>query len=119
MDKYCVWITRWVGYLTHYEGEGKPNYNNDDGRSFPYIHYIAQSIVKQEKDYKTYCEVALTIRGFIWWTPLLILLGSINLLSWYQVAISSTLLAVGWLILSLFERSKARMFFFVSVCKSW
>lgn len=87
---------KWVGYLTHYEGEGKPDYNNDDGRSFPYIHYIAQAIVRQEKDYTTYCEVALTIRGFIWWTPLLILLGSINLLSWYQVAISSTLLAVGF-----------------------
>ena len=36
---------KWVGYLTHYEGEGKHDYDNDDGRSFPYIHYIAQSIV--------------------------------------------------------------------------
>lgn len=87
---------KWVGHLTHYEDEGKHDYNNDDGRSFPYIHYIAQAIVKQEKDYRIYCEVALTIRGFIWWTPLLILLGLINLISWYQVAFSSVALSVGF-----------------------
>lgn len=87
---------KWVGYLTHYEGEGKHDYDNDDGRSFPYIHYIAQSIVKQEKDYKTYCQVALTIRGLFWWLPLLVLLGTIDLISWYQVAFSSIFLAVGF-----------------------
>ena len=87
---------KWVGYLTHYEGEGKHDYDNDDGRSFPYIHYIAQSIVKQENDYKTYCEVALAIRGLFWWLPLLVLLGTIDLISWYQVAFSSIFLAVGF-----------------------
>ena len=87
---------KWVGWLTNYDGVGKPDYNNDDGRSFPYIHYIAQAIVKQEVNYTRYCEVALTIRGFIWWTPLLILLGSIDLISWYQVAFSSIFLAVGF-----------------------
>lgn len=87
---------KWVGWLTNYAGVGKPDYNNDDGRSFPYIHYIAQAIVKQENDYTTYCEIALAIRGLFWWTPLLILLGSIDLISWYQVAISSIFLAVGF-----------------------
>ena len=87
---------KWVGWLTNYDGVGKPDYDNDDGRSFPYIHYIAQAIVKQENDYTTYCEVALAIRGLFWWLPLLVLLGTIDLISWYQVAISSTLLAVGF-----------------------
>ena len=87
---------KWVGWLTNYNGVGKPDYNNDNGRSFPYIHYIAQAIVKQENDYTTYCEVALAIRGLFWWLPLLVLLGTIDLISWYQVAISSTLLAVGF-----------------------
>ena len=87
---------KWVGYLTHYEGEGKHDYNNDDGRSFPYIHYIAQSIIKQEENYKRYCQVALAIRGFIWWTPLLILLGCINLLDWSQVIISSLVLSIAF-----------------------
>ena len=87
---------KWVGYLTHYEGEGKHDYDNDDGRSFPYIHYIAQVIVKQENDYTTYCEIALARRGLFWWLPLLVLLGTIDLISWYQVAISSIFLAVGF-----------------------
>ncbi len=87
---------KWVGWLTNYDGVGKPDYNNDDGRSFPYIHYIAQSIVKQENDYTRYCEVALAIRGLFWWLPLLVLLGTIDLISWYQVAFSSIFLAVGF-----------------------
>ena len=87
---------KWVGYLTHYEGEVKHDYNNDDGRSFPYIHYIAQSIIKQEENYKRYCQVALAVRGFIWWTPLLILLGCINLLDWNQVIISSLVLSIAF-----------------------
>lgn len=87
---------KWVGWLTNYDGVGKPDYNNDDGRSFPYIHYIAQAVVKQENDYTTYCEVALAIRGLFWWLPLLVLLGIIDLISWYQVAFSSIFLAVGF-----------------------
>lgn len=87
---------KWVGHLTDYDGVGKPDYDNDDGRSFPYIHYIAQFIVKQEVNYTRYCEVALTIRGFVWWLPLLVLLGTIDLISWYQVAFSSIFLAVGF-----------------------
>lgn len=87
---------KWVGHLTDYDGVGKPDYDNDDGRSFPYIHYIAQAIVKQENDYTTYCEIALAIRGLFWWLPLLILLVIIDLISWYQVAFSSIFLAVGF-----------------------
>ena len=87
---------KWVGWLTNYNGVGKPDYNNDDGRSFPYIHYIAQAIVKQENDYTTYCEIALAIRGLFWWLPLLVLLGTIDLISWYQAAFSSIFLAVGF-----------------------
>lgn len=87
---------KWVGHLTDYDKVTKPDYDNDDGRSFPYIHYIAQSIVKQENDYTRYCEIALTIRGLFWWLPILVLLGTIDLISWYQVAFSSVFLAVGF-----------------------
>lgn len=85
---------KWVGFLIN--NKSAHDFNNDDGRSFPYIHYLAQTIVKQEKDYKLYCQVALSIRCFILWTPLLLLLGFIDLLSWYLVAISSIILAVGF-----------------------
>lgn len=87
---------KWVGYLVDYEDKHTPEYDNKVGKSFPYIHYLANHIVKETKNYKRYCQVALIIRGFIWWTPLLILLGFVNLLDWYQVAINSILLAIGF-----------------------
>lgn len=85
---------KWVGFLTK---DNQPkDYDNDDGRSFPYIHYMANFFIKEKEDYLNYCRLALSIRGFIWWTPILILLGFIDLLSWYQVAINSIILAVGF-----------------------
>jgi hypothetical protein len=87
---------KWVGYLVDYEDEHTPEYDNKVGKSFPYIHYIADAIVKERENYKLYCQVALVIRGFVWWTPLLILLGSIDLISWYQAVISSIALSVGF-----------------------
>ena len=87
---------KWVGYLVDYENEHTPEYDSKVGKSFPYIHYIADAIIKEKENYKRYCQAALVIRGFIWWTPLLILLGSIDLISWYQVAISSLALSFGF-----------------------
>lgn len=85
---------KWVGFLIN--NKATHDFNNNDGRSFPYIHYLAQAIVKQEVNYKRYCQVALAIRGFIWWTPLLILLAVIDLLDWYQVIINSLVLAIAF-----------------------
>ena len=90
----CFGWGKWVGYLI----DDKPikNYDDLEGRNFPFIHYIANFFIKEKEDYLNYCRLALSIRGFIWWTPILILLGFIDLLSWYQVAINSIILAVGF-----------------------
>lgn len=85
---------KWVGYLT--SDTSKPNYDELEGYNFPYIHKTASLVVNEREDYKSYCEVALAIRGFYWWTPLLIFLGFIDLLSWYQVTLNSIILAVGF-----------------------
>lgn len=87
---------KWVGHLTHYEGEGKHDYTNDDGRSFPYIHYIAQFIVKQEVNYTRYCEVALAIRGLFWWLPLMVMLWLIGLVQVYALIVGLIVLAIGF-----------------------
>lgn len=87
---------KWVGFLVDYEDKHTPEYDSKVGKSFPYIHYLANYIVKEKENYKLYCQVALTIRGFTWWTPLLILLGSIDLMSWYQVVASSIVLSIGF-----------------------
>lgn len=85
---------KWVGYLVSEDGEKE--YWNDNGKSFPFIHQIANYFIKEKEDYLNYCRLALTIRGFIWWTPLLALLGYIDLINWYQVALNSIILAIGF-----------------------
>lgn len=87
---------KWVGHLTDYDNIHKPDYDNDDGRSFPYIHYIAQSIVKQEVNYTRYCEVALAIRGFFWWVLFFTFLYLIGLVSGLSAIFSVVFLAFGF-----------------------
>ena len=67
---------KWVGYITADPGEiANEEYDNSDGRSFPFIHYIANFIIDQKVNYLAYCYVALGIRGIIWWLPLYTVLG--------------------------------------------
>lgn len=67
---------KWIGYITADPGEvAGIEYDNDDGRSFPYIHYIANFIIDQKVNYKVYCYTALGIRGIFWWLPLYTVLG--------------------------------------------
>jgi hypothetical protein len=87
---------KWVGSLCHPENITDEVKNGKCGKSFPYIHYMANYIQNQDKDYKLYCQIALAIRGLIWWTPIMILLGCINLLGWYQVVINSIILSIGF-----------------------
>lgn len=82
---------KWVGAILRRSS----NPAVGDGRSFPYIHYIANSIIKEESDYLNYSRLALVIRGFIWWSPLLILAGVYGL-SWWIVAVNSLLLAIAF-----------------------
>lgn len=80
---------KWVGAILRRSS----NPVDDDGRSFPFIHYIANSIIKEKSDYLNYSRLALAIRGFIWWSPLLIIAGVYGL-SWWIVAANSLLLAI-------------------------
>jgi len=87
---------KWVGHITDYDKTHKPDYDNDDGRSFPYIHYIAQAIVKQEVNYTRYCEVALAIRGFFFWVSFFTFLYLIGLVSGLSAIFSVAFLAFGF-----------------------
>jgi len=89
-----AWGT-WVSYLCYPSNHAK-EYDSKIGRNFPYIHYIANSIISQFKNYKDYCRVALTIRGFIWWTPLVVLFGCINLIDWYMAILDVFILSIGF-----------------------
>jgi len=59
---------KWVGALCYPENKTdlQKEYDDLEGYNFPYIHKIANSIVKERKDFLKYCNVALFIRGLIW-----------------------------------------------------
>lgn len=87
---------KWIGWITDWEKQAKPDYNNDDGRSFPYIHYIANAFIPQEKHYTRYCILALSIRGLFWWLLFISFLCTVNLLPIFIVPVSLFFLAIGF-----------------------
>lgn len=40
----------------------------DDGQSIG-IHQLANAVANQEKDFTKYSQIALVLRGFVWWAP--------------------------------------------------
>lgn len=67
---------KWIGYITADPGEvAGIEYDNDDGRSFPFIHFLANFIIDQKVNYAAYCYTALGIRGIFWWLPVYTTLG--------------------------------------------
>ena len=85
---------KWVGYLVSENGEKE--YLNTNGQKFPYIHQIANYFFKEKENYLIYCKFALTLRGFVWWTPILTLLYCVDLISWYMLIINSIVLSFGF-----------------------
>jgi len=85
---------KWVGYLV--SPNGAIEYENEAGTKFPFIHQTANFFVPQIKNYRRYCQLALSIRGFYWWTPIIILLACIGLINWYVAVLNSIVLAVGF-----------------------
>lgn len=70
----------WVGALTRWETKDEKwlqrQYKDNEGVGFPYIHQIANIIVKEQiegtleeklKQYHKYATLALTLRGIFWW----------------------------------------------------
>ncbi len=96
---------KWVGYLVDYEDEHSPEYASKVGKSFPYIHYIANAIVSERANYKRYCQTALAIRGLVWFAPMYALLGYAGVIDWIEVAVISIVLALGFPIAAYVGRS--------------
>ena len=85
---------KWVGYLT--ADKAPENYDDLEGYNFPYINKTANLIAKERKNYKLYCQVALSLRGFYWWTPLYLFLAYIGLISYIEAIIIGILLGIAF-----------------------
>ena len=59
---------KWVGALCYPNDKTNldKEYKDDEGYKFPFIHYVANFIVNEKKDFFKYCNVALGLRGLLW-----------------------------------------------------
>lgn len=86
---------KWVSYLCFPENHEK-EFENKTGKSFPFIHFTANFIIDQKKDYLNYCRLALALRGFYWFFPMILFLFLISLIDIYQLLFSTILLSFGF-----------------------
>lgn len=96
----------WVGALTRYEGYNEEwleeQYQDKEGKTFPYIHQIT-SIFKPEripmesyevniKQYLDYASLALVFRGIYWWMPIYLLMAYYDITNWWTAIVAGLLL---------------------------
>lgn len=91
---------KWVGSLTRWEPMDKELqefcFNDDEGKHFPFIHYIANFFVNERLHYIRYCQLALALRGFIWWYPLYFMLACAGVISQLEALVIGVLLGIAF-----------------------
>jgi hypothetical protein len=91
----------WIGSLTRHEPWDEEmlqrNYRDEEGKTFPFIHQIANSVCKEQidgsfedraKQYRKYATVALMLRGMYWWLPVYGVIAAFGVISWYVAVIA-------------------------------
>lgn len=99
----------WVGTLTRHEPWDEAmlqrNYLDAEGKTFPFIHQIANFIIPEKingtfeartKQYKHYATLALALRGFYWWSFVYFTLAIFQVIQYQEALIISILLGVAF-----------------------
>ena len=99
----------WVGALTRWETKDEEwlqrQYKDNEGVGFPYIHQIANIIVKEQIEgtldeklaqYNKYAITALTIRGMFWWGLVYGAMAVFGVIGVWSAIVATTLLGVGF-----------------------
>ena len=99
----------WVGTLTRHEPWDEAmlqrNYLDAEGKTFPFIHQIANFIIPEKiegtfetraKQYKHYATLALTLRGFYWWSFVYFTLAIFQVIQYQEALIISILLGIAF-----------------------
>ena len=92
---------KWVGALTRWEPKDEKwleeQYLDNEGKTFPFIHQIANYVVPEKidgtleqklKQYNKYAILATTLRGIYWFLPMTLVAIFTGLISWYFGLIS-------------------------------
>ena len=99
----------WIGALTRYDTKDEKwlekQYKDNEGVGFPYIHQIANSVVKEQveggletklKQYNKYATLALILRGMFWWGLVYGVLAGFRLISIVEAIVLTVLLGIGF-----------------------
>lgn len=99
----------WVGSLSRVEPWTEEHlqrdYKDNEGKKFPFIHQIANSVCKEQiegtfeqrsKQYRKYATLALMLRGMYWWLPVYLVLAAFGVISWYVAAIAGIGLGIAF-----------------------
>lgn len=99
----------WVGALTSLEDKDEEwliaQYNDKEGKGFPFIHIIANSINKEQiegtledrlRQYNKYAITAIIIRGMFWWGLVYFTLAMFSIISYLSASIATVVLGIGF-----------------------
>ena len=97
----------WVGSLSRVEPWTEKHlaedYADTEGKTFPFIHQIANSVCKEQidgtfeqkyKQYRKYATLALALRGFYWWLPVYLVMAAFGVISWYIAVTAGVVLGL-------------------------
>ena len=110
---------KWVGQVCY--PTSLPQYNNAQGKKFPYIHQLANFISNEKDDYYEYCIIALFIRGMYWSIILYLPLVLFGYISTIDYSIASIIYGIGFP-LSCYLSTKVYLNYkskYISIVEEW
>lgn len=113
---------KWVGSLCYPENTNlQKAYQDKEGYKFPFIHYIANFIIKEKVSYFKYCNLALYFRGMIWGLFIYLALVLFDCISYLEYIIISIIYGIGFPFACYLSRKKSFNYKskFISIVGKW
>lgn len=113
---------KWVGSLCYPENTNlQKEYEDKEGYKFPFIHYLANFIIKEKVSYFKYCSLALCFRGMIWGLFIYLSLVLFNYISYLEYIIISIIYGIGFPFACYLSRKKTFNYKskFISIVGKW
>lgn len=114
---------KWVGTLCYPETKTdlQKEYEDKEGYNFPFIHYVANFIIKEKVSYFKYCNLALCFRGSIWGLFIYLFLVVFNYISILELFILCLIYGIGFPLSCYLSRKKSFNYKnkFISIVGKW
>lgn len=100
----------WVGTLSSPEKMNYANllnvYNDNEGKTFPFMHQIANFFIKEEKldgttedkikQYRSYATLAIILRGMYWWGLVYLTIAVFGYISYLEAGLITIFLGISF-----------------------